>query len=428
MLRRISRTMMLTLLAFAATVPLCWAQPPASPPAEAAPQAKQKKAKDDSQQRDQSLRQIAERLGVGAGSVIADIGAGGGRDSWTFADIVGESGKVYSEEIEEGKTNKIKEDAEKRGLAQVQAVLGKPDDPGLPSGSVDMAFMHLVYHHVSQPHEMLQGIWKALKPGGYYVIVDQRLGTLQDWVPREERAKKHYWIAETTVVREAREHGFRFVEYAEDCWHAKNVFVLIFQRPAGLESPDRDPDAPSAIPADTVKQLLPPAGKSYQRIALVALGEGRELIGPLLKANPCQAIDIVLEEWATQKDERPPLPDGVEMPSVLTEKGDPKLPEQPIDAVYFLDTYHLLFHGPTLLGKLRERLTDSGCVYVLDRLSAGEIPHREASHRRMIAADTVKKEMNEAGFSLLREEKLPTEDRFLLVFGKTAPPETGKKE
>ena len=62
------------------------------------------------------------------------------------------------------------------------------------------------------------------------VIVDKRLGTLTDWVPREDRGKKHYWIAETTVVREAREQGFRFVEYAEAYWYAKDSFALIFQR------------------------------------------------------------------------------------------------------------------------------------------------------------------------------------------------------
>ena len=84
----------------------------------------------------------------------------------------------------------------------------------LPADSIDMAFMHLVYHHLSEPREMLQGIWRALKPGGHLVIVDQRRGTLVDWVPREDRAEKHYWIAETTVVREAREQGFVFVEYA----------------------------------------------------------------------------------------------------------------------------------------------------------------------------------------------------------------------
>jgi SAM-dependent methyltransferase len=266
---------------------------------------------------------------------------------------------------------------------------------------------------------MLQGIWRALKPGGYLMIVDQRLGTLTDWVPREERAKKHFWTAETTVVREAREQGYLFVESAEDALKGNDQFVLIFQRPTDLDAPDRDPDPALPLPAAVVQQLLPSPGTACRRVAFVALGEGRKLIAPLLEAMPCDAVDIILEEWATRKDERPLLPEGVTLPSVLTEKGDPNLGDDPLDAVYFLDTYHLLFHGPVLLAKLRERLAPTGCVYVLDRQAPKPIPHREASHRRMIAPETVKEEMNQAGFHLLRELPPPADDRFLLVFAKS---------
>jgi len=374
---------------------------------------------EESHRRAEALQAIAKRLGVGPGSTIADIGAGSGRDSWIFAEIVGTDGTVLAEEIGESKTKKIREEAEKRELPQVKAVLGGVTDPKLPAGSVDMAYMNRVYHHFSQPREMLQGIWRALKPGGYLVIVDQHLGTLTDWVPREQRAEKHFWTAETTVVREAREQGYLYVDSAEEILKGKDQFVLIFQRPTGLEAPDRDPDPASALPEAVVQELLLPAGATCRRVAFVALGEGRKLIGPLLKAMPCEAVDIVLEEWATQKDERPPLPEGVALPSTLTEKGDPKLDEEPLDAVYFLDTYHLLFHGAELLAKLRERLAPSGRVYVVDRSSPQPIPHRQASHRRMIAPQTVKEEMREAGFTLLREMPRPTDDRFLLVFTKS---------
>ena len=384
-----------------------------------APSGKRKpRPKENPEQRAKSLRTIAERVGVGRSSVIADIGAGKGRDTWIFADIVGEDGKVFAEEIAESKTKSIQEEMEKRKLSQVKVVLGTPTDPSLPPNSVDMAFMHHVYHHVSKPRKMLEGIWKSLKPGGHFVIVDQRLGTLVDWVPREDRAKKHFWIAETTVVREARETGFAFVEYAEDSWHSKGSFVLIFQRPTDLDAPDRDPDSPTAIPRSAVQLMLPASGEAYKRVAFVALGEGRKLTAPILEASPCDAVDIVLEEWATQKDERPPLPENVTMPSVLTEKGNPGLGPEPLDAVFFLDSYHLLFHGPTLLAKLQERLTGSGVVYVVDRQAPKAISHREASHRRTIAAETVKQEMLQAGFILLRVGPQPAKDRFLLVFGK----------
>ncbi len=127
---------------------------------------------------------VCERLEIGNGATIADIGAGNGRDTWVFASIVGDAGNVYSEEIEQQKCTAIEKEAKSKGLKQVEAVLGTDSDPKLPPGKVDMAFMHFVYHHFSKPRQMLQSIWHGLKPGGYLVIVDQRLGTLQDWVPR----------------------------------------------------------------------------------------------------------------------------------------------------------------------------------------------------------------------------------------------------
>jgi len=372
----------------------------------------------DAQRGADALRALARRFDLGPASVIADIGAGRGRDTWVFADIVGKEGKVYAEEIEEGKTKSLQAAAEQRGLVQVQAVLGDLGDPRLPADSVDMAFMHQVYHHLSQPREMLQGIWRALKTGGYLVVVDRRLGTLVDWAPVAERTRRHFWTAETTVVREAREQGFLFVACAEDIWHEKGVFVLVFQRPGGLAAPDRDPDPPSTLSEASARQLLPAPGQPCSRVAFVALGEGRKLIAPILEATSAAAVDIVLEEWATQKDERPPLPAGREIPSTLTVSGDPKLGPDPIDAVYFLDTYHLLFHGPQLLARLQERLVPRGRIYVLDRHAPKAVTRLEASHRRMIAPETVTEEMANAGFDLYREESLPAADRFLLVFGR----------
>jgi predicted methyltransferase len=103
---------------------------------------------------------------------------------------------------------------------------------------------------------------------------------------------------------------------------------------------------------------------------------------------------------------------------VLTENGDPRLGPAPIDAVFFLDSYHLLFHGETLLAKLHERLTPTGRVYILDRESPEPLPRREASHRRKIPVETVKQEMTAAGFTLRSQPSPPADDRFLLVFGK----------
>ena len=366
-----------------------------------------------------SIRALAARVGVGPGAAVADIGAGKGVDTWVFADIVGESGTVYSEEITENSVKSLRAEVDKRKLKQVRPTLGRDDSPTLPPASVDLAYMRLVYHHFSKPREMLRELWRAIKPGGHLIIVDRLPGTLRDWVPREQRAAKHFWLGETTVVREAREAGFCYVACADELCEAKdNPFVLIFQRPEGTSEPGRDPDACSPLAIDKVAGQLLPDGARCQRPAIIALGQARELIPAILARSSGAGLEIILEEWATQKDERAPLPPGVSLPATLTDLGDPHLGPEPIDAVFFLDTYHLLFHGKTLLAKLQERLTPDARIYVLDRAAKTAQSRRDASHRRQIEPEVVKQEFTAAGFILQSEGERPAEDRFLLVFGK----------
>jgi tRNA-Thr(GGU) m(6)t(6)A37 methyltransferase TsaA len=403
---------------------VAWAAPPPAATNKPAPSKTAKPSAEavaeQARRRAQAAKALAARLQLGPGSAVADIGAGRGIDSWAFAEIVGPTGTVYSEEVTQKQVDALRAEAQQRKLSQVRPVLGTDEQPGLPAGSVDLAHLRLVYHHLAQPRPMLRGIWKALKPGGYLVVIDQNRGTLQDWVPRAVRREKHFWIAETTVVREAREEGFRYVGLAEDCTDLKPAFALVFQRPKEPLPAGRDPDPFLPLPAETVARLLP-AGQSFQHPAFIALGEGRKLIPPILERCTGPGVEIVLEEWATEKQERAALPPGVTLPSMLTEKGDPHLGNRPVDAVFFLDSYHLLFHGPTLLAKLREKLADNGRVFVLDRAAREPLSRREASHRRQIDPAVVKREMAAAGFFFLREGPSPAADRFLLVFTKPGP-------
>ena len=370
--------------------------------------------------RAESLRALMSHLGLGEGAVVADIGAGSGRDTWVFAKIVGKTGIVFAEEITDNMVNSLHSEAEKKELKQIRAVLGRTDDPNLPANSVDVAFMNHVYHHLAKPREMLKGIWRSLKPGGYFVVVDQRRGTLRDWVLRSRREKKHFWIAETTVVREAREEGFAFIDCAEPYYHTDKDFVLIFQRLKESKKPGEDPDPFLPIPIEKGSRLFQPNFRPYQNPAIIALGESRKLIPSILENSSGKGIEIVLEEWATQKEERPPLPEDVSFPSLLTKNGDPTLPNDPIDAVFFLDSYHLLFHGNTLLTELYKKLSIEGCVYILDRQAKSKsLSRREASHRRQIHPDTVKQEMAAAGFSFWYRGPQMAPDRFMLVFKKT---------
>jgi predicted methyltransferase len=372
-----------------------------------------------SKNRAESIHALVSYLGLGKGSVVADIGAGNGKDTWVFAEIVGKTGTVFTEEIEEDKVKTLGSQAEKKGLSQVRPVLGCGDDPCLPPNSVDLVYMNRVYHHFAQPRAMVRGFWRSLRPGGYLVVVDQRRGTLRDWVPRSLRATKHFWIAETTVVREAREEGFLFTRCAEELWHDQKGFVLVFQRPRELECLGREPDPFLSLSVDRCSRLFLPLTGPYQRPVFIALGQARQLMAPILGHSSGKGLEIVLEEWATQKEERPPLAPGVSLPAVLTENGDPNLGPEPIDAVFFLDSYHLLFHGKAMLSHLHEKLSPTGCIYIMDRTADKPLSRREASHCREIHPRTVEQEMIDAGFFLRFRGPRPARDRFLLVFGKS---------
>ena len=262
------------LMLWAGTVPAEIASPACAAEAtsEAAKDGEQTGAATQQRPKDRpaAIRALAARLKIGEGNAVADIGAGKGGDTWVFAEIVGPSGVVYSEEITENQVKSLRAEAEKRKMTQVRPVLGRDDSPALPPASVDLAYMRLVYHHFSKPREMLREIWRALKPGGYFVVVDRLPGTLRDWVPREQRKSKHFWLAETTVVREAREEGFRFVACADELCEAKdNPFVLIFQRSENQLEPGSDPDPFLPLAVSEVSPLLLSPGKHFQRPAIV---------------------------------------------------------------------------------------------------------------------------------------------------------------
>jgi ubiquinone/menaquinone biosynthesis C-methylase UbiE len=90
-------------------------------------------------------------IGLKEGMVIADIGAGRGRMTVWFADRVGAKGKVYANDIDRSSLDYLENRCRKNNITNVKTILGKVDDPLLPAGEVDIAFMVSVYHHLEKP-------------------------------------------------------------------------------------------------------------------------------------------------------------------------------------------------------------------------------------------------------------------------------------
>ncbi len=127
-------------------------------------------------ERDQEehTEKLVANLGIKPGEVIADIGAGTGYFSRRFAARTGAAGKVFAVEIQPEMLNLLTNQTARAGITNVVPVLGTITDPKLPAASVDLAVMIDVYHEFDHPWEMMQGIVRALKPGGRVVFVEFR--------------------------------------------------------------------------------------------------------------------------------------------------------------------------------------------------------------------------------------------------------------
>jgi len=126
---------------------------------------------EESQKRLQPPEEIMDAIGLKAGMVIGEVGAGWGRFTVHLARRVGNTGLVYANDIDKGALDLLEQRSKKNGLANIRIVLGQVHDPCFPPRSLDMAFMINVYNAFEDPVRFLRNIAPALKPGGTLAIV-----------------------------------------------------------------------------------------------------------------------------------------------------------------------------------------------------------------------------------------------------------------
>jgi ubiquinone/menaquinone biosynthesis C-methylase UbiE len=105
-------------------------------------------------------------IGISPGARVADVGAGSGYFTVRLARRVGRQGKVYAVDIQREMLTRLERRIKADNLTNVELVLGKEDDPGLPPTSVDLILMVDVYHELSRPQEMLRRMRAAPRPAG----------------------------------------------------------------------------------------------------------------------------------------------------------------------------------------------------------------------------------------------------------------------
>jgi predicted methyltransferase len=161
--------------------------------------------------------QILAFYGIKPGMKVADIFAGGGYMTELYARVVGPSGTVYSQngpfpekykKIEDAWNERLKEPALKN-VVKVNKPFNATDLLPVSPDSLDAVIIHLNYHDLVgfklDRENVNADVFKALKPGGIYGIVDHsgKSGS------GDTQAATLHRIDEDFLIRDVEKAGFK---------------------------------------------------------------------------------------------------------------------------------------------------------------------------------------------------------------------------
>jgi ubiquinone/menaquinone biosynthesis C-methylase UbiE len=114
---------------------------------------------------------VVAALGIGPGSVVADIGAGSGLLTVHLARAVAPSGKVVATDVDGAVLTLLEQRLKAADLASVvEPRVVAADTPGLEAATYDAILLAEVDHYFTDAPAWLKAAGAALKPGGRLVI------------------------------------------------------------------------------------------------------------------------------------------------------------------------------------------------------------------------------------------------------------------
>jgi SAM-dependent methyltransferase len=184
----------------------------------------------------QRVADIFQAMGVQAGAVVADVGAGGGFLTVRLARAVEPGGRVIGVDTDSRAVERLRGRIQQEGLGNVDIVQGAEDNPHLTPDSLDAAVIVNAYHEMGAHEAMLRHLRRALKPRGRLVIVEP-ITEKRRHESRDVLFRMHE-ITLPFVEQDARDAGFRIAR-AEDPFteRGSDIMWLLVAVPDSLPLP-----------------------------------------------------------------------------------------------------------------------------------------------------------------------------------------------
>lgn len=175
-------------------------------------------------EKEENPKKLLELLKIKPTDVVVDFGAGSGYYTLRMASLV-PKGKAIAVDIQPEMLAIIERKKQAAGAENIELIKNTEEDPKLAPGSADLILLVDVYHELSLPYEVTQGLAKALRPGGRLVLVEFRLEDPE--VP----IKLVHKMNEKQVLREMKE--IPDLEYVETIRDLPWQHVIIHKKKGG---------------------------------------------------------------------------------------------------------------------------------------------------------------------------------------------------
>ena len=159
------------------------------------------------------------RFDIHPGASVLDLGSGPG--FWTFplADKVGAQGAVWALDVSREMLDELAKRNPSKQVRLLQSELPKID---LPDLSLDWIWAAFVFHEVTPPQKLADGMFRVAKAEGVVAVLDWRPDAAGESGP-----PRHHRLSVEQVAGFLREAGFRSVERT---WQDEDAYLIQARR------------------------------------------------------------------------------------------------------------------------------------------------------------------------------------------------------
>jgi len=114
-------------------------------------------------------------FGLHPGMRIADFGSGSGFYTIAAAKQIGETGSVFAVDVQKELLAKIKNDAQKENISNIEYIWGDIEEKGgsrLGDGVVDVVFLSNTLFQIEDKDAVLREAYRVLKQKGRLLVID----------------------------------------------------------------------------------------------------------------------------------------------------------------------------------------------------------------------------------------------------------------